>query len=345
VDYLAEQLKDMAPHRAILRALNNIADPLFVGWALYFLVVGWQDDKRWAWALSGVLAGLAFYFYTGGRQTPVILVGVIGWAALTQSDFRARSRAGLMALVVGFVVAVGPMALFAMQHPDDFNDRVDQIGIIQSGWLDREAAQLGQGKLQVLGEQFRKVFFAFNFFKDRTDFYRPSTPLMEFAWAMLFLLGLVLSVARMMRPPRSDTSVSAELVNAKTPWRYSVFVVWFFVAIITGGVLTESAPSSQRILSSAVPAVFFVAIALWEITRVLAELLNWPVAGHRVMVGIVPTLLVTMSLRYYLDDYQRSWIYGSYNGEVATRIGYYLRDLGPDWQEYFIAYKVERQSE
>ena len=33
---------------------------------------------------------------------------------------------------------------------------------------------------------------------------------MEFAWAILVLLGLVLSVAWMMRPPRSDTTYKVE---------------------------------------------------------------------------------------------------------------------------------------
>ena len=81
------------------------------------------------------------------------------------------------------------MALFALQHPDDFNARVNHIGVIQSGWLEPEATLLGQSKLQVLAEQFRKVFFAFNFYKDRTDFYKPSIPLMDFAPAVLFPAG------------------------------------------------------------------------------------------------------------------------------------------------------------
>jgi 4-amino-4-deoxy-L-arabinose transferase-like glycosyltransferase len=315
--------------------LNNIADPFFVVWALCFLVVGWQGNKRWAWALSGVLAGLAFFFYTGGRQVPVILAGVVLWAALTERDFLTRSRAGLVALAIGFLVAFGPMALFAVQHPDDFNARVNQIGVIQSGWLEREATILGQSTLQVMADQFRKVFFAFNIYRDRSDFYKPAIPLMDFAPAVLFLLGLVLSVARLVQRPHGDAQ-TAEGPDAEKPvWRYSVFVIWFFVVIITGGVLTESAPSSQRILSAAVPAIFFVATALWELTLVLAGLLKLPAVGHLVLVGMLAVVLTAGSLSYYFGDYQRSWVYGSANGEVATRIGHYLRDLGPDWQEYF----------
>ena len=315
--------------------LNNIADPFFVVWALYLLVVGWQDNARWAWAFSGVLAGLAFFFYTGGRQVPVILAGVVIWAAITERDFLTRSRAGLVSLVIGFLVAVGPMALFALQRPDDFNARVNQVGVIQSGWLEREATLLGQSKLQVMADQFRKAFFAFNIYRDRTDFYKPTIPLMDFVPAVLFLLGLVLSVARLVQRPRVDVNALEGSDTNKPAWRYSVFVIWFFVAIITGGVLTESAPSSQRILSAAVPAIFFVATALWELTLVLAGLLNLPRVGHQVLVGSLAVVLTAMSLRFYFDDYQRSWVYGSSNGEVATRIGYYLRDLGPDWQEYF----------
>jgi 4-amino-4-deoxy-L-arabinose transferase-like glycosyltransferase len=314
--------------------LNNIADPFFVVWSLYFFVVGSEGKRRWAWALSGVLAGLAFYFYTGGRQVPVILACVFVWAALSDREFLVKNRSGVPALVIGFLVAVGPMALYAAQHPDDFNARINQIGIVQSGWLAREADKLGQSQVQVMGDQFRRVLFAFNFYRDRTDFYRPAIPLMDFASSILFLLGLVLSVSRLIkRGPDPPSQLSDQLVQL--PWRYAVFVIWFFVVIISGGMLTESAPSSQRIVSSAIPAVFFVAVALKVITQVVAELLELRAAGAQALAVILAVGLTVISLRYYFGPYQSSWAYGSFNGEVATRIGYYLRDLGPGQEEYF----------
>jgi 4-amino-4-deoxy-L-arabinose transferase-like glycosyltransferase len=307
--------------------LNNIADSFFVVWALYFFVVGSEGTKRWAWSLSGILAGLAFFFYTGGRQVAVILVCLYVWAALSDRDFLQRSRSGVAALVIGFLVTVGPMALYAVQHPDDFNARINQIGIVQSGWLAREAAKLGQSQIQVMADQFRRVLFAFNFYRDRTDFYRPGMPLMDFASSVLFLLGLALSVSRLVRRTPEQPS--------RPTWRYAVFVIWFFVVIVTGGMLTESAPSSQRIVSSAIPAVFFVAVALKDLTQVLAGLIDLPEGGAHALTGILAAGLTVISLRYYFGPYQSSWAYGSFNGEVATRIGYYLRDLGPGWEEYF----------
>ena len=182
--------------------LNNIADPFFVVWTLYFFVFGWQSGRRWPWMVAGLLTGLAFYFYTGGRQTPVILLFVIIWAALTERDFLARARSGLVALLIGFGVAVGPMTLYAVQYPNDFNARMNQVGIIQTGWLDREAQAHGISKLHVLLGQFRKVFFAFTQLHDRSDFYRPARPLLDFPSAILFLLGLALSRDPVDRPQR-----------------------------------------------------------------------------------------------------------------------------------------------
>lgn len=315
--------------------LNNIADPFFMAWSLYFLVVGCQDGKRWAWALSGILAGLAVYFYTGGRQVPLMLGAIFVWAAFVERGFWSRNRSGLAALVAGLVVTVGPIALYAVQHPDDFNARFNQIGVFQSGWLTREAALLGQSKLQIMAEQFRRVFFAFNFFRDRTDFYKPAIPLMDFASGIFFLLGLALSITRLIYRSADYAPDSDQPARKQPPWRYAVFVFWFFGVIIAGGVLTESAPSSQRIVSSAVPAVFFVSVALWELTSVVARLLGFHGNGHRLIVSTLAIALTALSLRYYFGPYQRSWLYGSFNGEVSTRIGYYLRDLGAGWKAYF----------
>lgn len=335
--------------------LNNIADPFFVAWSLYFMVVGWQRARqgdqpgevgdaarqgaRWPWALSGLLAGLAFFFYTGGRQVPVILVGVVAWAALAEPGFVARARAGLGALVICFLVAAGPMILYAFQHPDDFNARINQVGIIQSGWLEREAQILGRSQAAVVAEQARRAFFAFNVFPDRTDFYKPGRPLLDFPASMLFLLGAVLSVARLVDKRRGSqdrwSAAAASERNVPPSWRYAIFVIWFVAVIVTGGVLTEGAPSSQRILSSSVPAIFFVAVALRELARILADLLGVPRLGRHVVAFAVAAVLAFGSVRFYFGPYQAGWTYGSFNGEVSTAIGYYMQSLGPEWKQYF----------
>ena len=307
---------------------NQVADPLFMVWALYFLVLGWnrkaagaaeaQAGPRWAWALSGVIAGLGFYFYAGSRQVLVIMLAVLAWAALTDRDFLPQQISNLLVLLGGFLVSVGPMALVAIRDPNNFNARVNAVGILQSGWLEREMQVTGRSVASLLAEQFRKAFLAFNFYKDRVSWYGPNTmPLMDFSASIFFILGLAASAARMLK------------------WRYAVFVIWFIVVIVLGGALTENPPSSQRLVSSAVPAVFFVAIALRKLGAALRDLLRWPEFGRHAVVVVLAAALAFVSVRFYFGDYQASWVYGNANAEVATRVGYYLRDLGPGWEEYF----------
>lgn len=307
---------------------NQIADPLFMVWALYFLVLGWnrkaagaveaQAGPRWAWALSGVIAGLGFYFYAGSRQVLVIMLAVLAWAALTDRDFLSNQMSNLLVLLGGFLVSVGPMALVAIRDPNNFNARVNAVGIFQSGWLEREMQVTGRSAASLLAEQFRKAFLAFNLYKDRVSWYGPRTiPLMDFTASIFFVFGLAASVARMLK------------------WRYAVFVIWFIVVIVLGGALTENTPSSQRLVSSAVPAVFFVALALQKLAAALRDLLRWPEFGRHAMAVALAAVLAFVSVRFYFGDYQASWVYGNANAEVATRVGYYLRDLGPGWEEYF----------
>ncbi len=314
---------------------NQIADPFFVVWALYFLVLGWQSRRRWAWAASGAVAGLAFYGYAGGRQVPVILALLLAWAIVTRPRFWREHRGDMLAMLGAFLVVFGPMGLLAIRDPDNFNARINQTGIFQSGWLAAEMQRTGRTRLSLLGEQVMRAFLAFNLYLDRIAWYNASIPLMDFVSSIFFALGAAFSVSRL----RAKTDRAGEGKEgpgeAGAGWRYAVFVIWFLVVVGIGGALTENPPSSERLISSAVPAVFFVAVALRALAGVLGDLLAWRDLNRRVLAGGLAILMAYISVRYYFGPYQASWVYGNGNGEVATRVGYYLRELGPGWHEYF----------
>lgn len=296
---------------------NQIADPLFTVWALYFMVVGLQSKRAWPWAVSGIISGLAFYFYAGSRQVPVIIVAALLSIAITDMARLRERRAGLLAMIVLFLVTVGPMALNAIQSPNDFNARINAVGIFQSGWLDREVEITGRSKTALLLDQVRKAFGAFNIYPDRVVWYGATIPLLDFLASIFFVLGAVLGVLRLRQ------------------WRYGIFVLWFVLVIGIGGALTENPPSSQRLVSSTVPVVFFIAVAIVQFVEIFGSLTNSGRPARLVLGGALAIILSVTGLRYYFGTYQNSWIYGSFNGEVATRLGYYLRELGPSYEEYF----------
>jgi hypothetical protein len=114
-------------------------------------------------------------------------------------------------------------------------------------------------------------------------------------------------------------------------------VAWWWGAVIMGGALTESPPSSQRLVTLAVPAVFFVALAMVQIGRVLQYVWNKSEQRHVTPYLAAAVLALSLiSVKWYFVDFTPMRVYGNFNAVVATRLGFYARDtLGSDWRIYF----------
>jgi 4-amino-4-deoxy-L-arabinose transferase-like glycosyltransferase len=290
---------------------------------------------------AGLVLGLSFYFYTGARLLPLLMAAYVAFVWLQNRLQVRRLRRQpveglgrhLALLVAAFVVVAGPMLGYALTHPDEWNARINQVGIIQSGWLAREPGLTGKSTLQILAEQFLRSAGAFHVFPDRTAWYGSPRPLLGFVAGAFALLGLAWALAH---------------------WRerrHFLVLIWFWSVIITGGMLTESPPSSQRLVI-AIPAVaLFVALGLEQTARLARRLLGadrlrirrieigpisiGPVKGENLALGLIVALMAVSSVRFYFVDFSRSGRYGSQNGETATMIGHYLQELDGGYQAYF----------
>jgi hypothetical protein len=219
------------------------------------------------------------------------------------------------------------MISYALSHPDEWNARINQVGIVQSGWLGREPEITGDSTLHILAEQFLRAAGAFHVFPDRTVWYGADRPLLGFLPGIFAILGMAWALIRWQER------------------RYFLLLIWFWSVIITGGMLTESPPSSQRLVI-AIPAVsLLVAVGLERTITLGRRLLR--VRSQRVAnaaLAILAVLLAVGSLHFYFVDFTPSDRYGSGNGRTATLIGRYLRDLdrhsdgaqtANGWRAYF----------
>lgn len=299
---------------------NQVADPFFVALALLFLYRARDRRSPLDWAFCGVVAGLAQYFYAGARFTAVIIAALtVSFFVRDGMRFWREQRQGVLTMLGAAVIVAAPVIQYAIRFPNDYNARINQVGIIQSGWLAREQAVRNQGALPILLDQTRRAALAFNFYPDRTVWYGSPKPLFDFATGALFLLGLGYATLRL-----DDR-------------RLFPMVVWWWGAMFLGGALTESPPSSQRLITLAPPAVFFVALALLRIGQIAQR--AW---GERDLDRLTPYLgaavlaLSLASVKWYFLDYTPLRVYGGYNGVVATALGKYARDvLGPESRIYF----------
>jgi hypothetical protein len=182
------------------------------------------------------------------------------------------------------------------------------VGILQSGWLEREPGLTGKSTATILGEQFLRAAGAFHVFPDNTAWYGAERPLLGFMAGAFAVLGMAWAVAH---------------------WRdrrYFLVLLWFWSVIISGGMLTVSPPSSQRLVI-AIPAVaLLVAFGLLESVRMICRLVRYGRRWENLALGLLVALLAVSSIRFYFVEYAPSGRYGSENGETATMVGHYLRD-------------------
>jgi hypothetical protein len=322
---------------------NNVWDPLFVVLALWALARGLtaSDEVKQGRGLilAGLVMGLSVYFYTGARLLPLLTVVYLAFLWLQQclaapsgqpsadlgdlpSEQKQRRHPPpwqlILLLVLAFLVASGPMLGYALSHPNEWNARINQVGIIQSGWLAREPGLTGKSTLQILAEQFFRSAGAFHVFADRTAWYGSDQPLLGSLAGIFAVLGMAWALAH---------------------WRdrrYFLVLIWFWSVIITGGMLTESPPSSQRLVIAIPALALIVAFGLEQSVRLACRLLDFDRIWENAALGLLIVLLAVSSVHYYFVQFTPTRRYGSENGETATMIGRSLQDLDGEYRAYLI---------
>jgi 4-amino-4-deoxy-L-arabinose transferase-like glycosyltransferase len=317
---------------------NNVWDPLFVVLALWALDRGLRGNaapvkqgdgsqgeeqpeelsslRYQYFLLAGLVMGVSTLFYTGARLLPFLAGIYVAFVWLQRRIQVKRLGLHVVLLVLALVTVAGPMLSYAQSHPDEWNARLNQVGIIQSGWLEREPGLTGESTAHILAEQFLRAAGAFHYFPDRTAWYGAERALLGFLAGAFAVLGMAWAAAH---------------------WRdrrYFLVLIWFWSVIITGGMLTESPPSSQRLVI-AIPAVaLLVAFGLDHTVRLVCRLLDIGKTRENVVLGVLVTILAMSSIYFYFIEFTPTRRYGSANGETATMMGHYLRDLEGDTQAY-----------
>ncbi len=305
---------------------NNVWDPLFVIvtlWAVDRGLSGGKEGERPGnrsryFLLAGLVMGLSTYFYTGARLLPLLVLVYMAFVAWQERRHLPQVGTHLALLAVAFLVAAGPMLDFALTHPNEWNARINQVGILQSGWLAREPGLTGKTTTRILTEQFLRSAGAFHVFPDRTVWYGTDRPLLGLLAGIFALLGMGWAVTHWRQP------------------RHFLLLLWFWSVIVTGGMLTESPPSSQRLVM-AIPAVaVLVAVGLEQAVGLGRRILALDRRWEQGLLGLLVLVLAAGSIHFYFADYTPQRRYGGENGETATMMGRYLADLEGDYTAYLL---------
>lgn len=175
-------------------AMEPIWAPFFAVSALYFLVRGVRRGRWYDFAASGLLLGLGLQFYWAFLLVPLL------YALFTAHSFLVRQSVRLVPLAIGalLVAVVGfaaysPVAVYGVQHPDQYKARANTVSITKGKNLEET--------VQAVERTTRLHVLMFNSAGDRNGRHNlPGAPMLDTFTGIFFVLGLGMSLSRFWQP-------------------------------------------------------------------------------------------------------------------------------------------------
>ncbi len=301
-------------------ALNNGASPFFMLLSLLLLGIALDRRSRTAFVLTGIVIGLAQYFYMGNRVIPVVAGLILIWVAVrplfgqNRSMQSAVSGFGDIGLAVcGFVVVVMPLAAYFSRYPENFSARDPQVSIFASGWLEEQRSS-GRGVFEVFAGQLHQSALI-PFTTQVGGQYRGDPPFIGWPLAVASLLGLVVATARIRH------------------MRFRLIVAPYWVVV--AAMATTVPPMATNRFVPAIPLIcIFAAIAVSAGHDVLIRLHlpRWPAL---VITGSTVGLISLWSLVYYFHDPNQIGISSDPNTQVSEYLARDILAIDPTATVYF----------
>jgi SAM-dependent methyltransferase/4-amino-4-deoxy-L-arabinose transferase-like glycosyltransferase len=297
--------------------MTNIWDPLLLLTALGLLYAAWQSGRRTTWVLAGLAAGFNAYFFTASHLLPIILLALFLFLLLTDRRALWQQRTNILIAAAVALVALWPQYSFYNNNPGIYLGRANELGILQNGWLAREAAATGENIVAIFGRQWWQSALAFNAGVDTSPSYNSGMPMLLSLPALLFSLGVLLALIRLRQ------------------FRYTLLLVWLLVTVLFAGALLENPPASHRLLIAMPAATLLAGLALAYLGQQV-----WREAGfdQRYLLpalAFLAVLLVAGDLLFYFGRYRNENRFSDRNTEVAYQMSNYLNDLDGDWTAFF----------
>jgi len=155
--------------------------PLFTTIACCFFMRGMLTGRALDFGLSGLGVALTVNTYNGARAFPLLFplwLAAVMWQSWHWRGFLRQYGRGLLAFGVTFLVALAPLAWFAVNHWEVFQARAYSLG-----------------GASTLLQNLHATMLLFNYAGNGDDFF-IDTPALEYPAAVFLFFGLLWSLAR-----------------------------------------------------------------------------------------------------------------------------------------------------
>jgi len=297
---------------------TSIQDALFATLTFYFFLTGMKQRSTGKLVLSALIIGFELYIYMGARLVIMLLPVYVIALLITNKKIVKDNLGNLLAFAGALLVISAPMILWGVEHTDEFMARANQLGVIQSGWLANEAANTGKSQVHIFLDLFRQAFLTVNYYPSY-GFHFSKLPMLDFVTGAVFILGLAYSLYRVNDP------------------RYLLLNGWFWSGMLVGGAMVVIPGKSAYRIMLIFPAVcLFIAVA-WD---KLMDFVNRAMPANQIARTAPTALFIALfsflNLKAYFVDYAPTCEYEGANTRLASYIGSYIGDLGPDYEPYLV---------
>ena len=283
-------------------------DPVpFVVWSLAFLAIGLQKRSSLPFVLSGALAAWASLMYFSGRVVFVILGALLLYLLLFHRPLLRANLVGLAWLLVGGLVALGPMTVYFVQHPGAWLSRSQQVILFNPAVLEHSRHKYGvETTGQILLEQLRRTALLFNYTIDSSTQFGFPKAMVDMVTAPWIVLGAAYGLAHFRR------------------WGNGLLVIMLGVVLLVGSVLTDNAPFYPRLIVALTPALGLAALAVDRTWDAVEDALGKE-TGRIVLVVVVGGLLY-IGLVNWVSYYQ----FAAHNGQPRALVARFVSTLPED---------------
>jgi 4-amino-4-deoxy-L-arabinose transferase-like glycosyltransferase len=297
-------------------AYNNIFDGLFLVLAVALLFRGWRSHQRDDFLLFGLTLGFSQYFYTTSRALPLILLLWIPWLHKRIPSFRSHRTDLLAALLVAGSVVL-PLVVGYASNPSSLMFTTGRVSLLDPSLLRPAAEALGTTPLGLVGEQILVTGLGLTVSELQGIYVDTGKPMIFGLSAIVFSLGLLLSLIRWRRPGSA------------------ILLLTLGASILIGG-LSIQAPSSQRLIL--LPAVLALLCADALVTGQMwlkEQLPRLRLASIFVILGLLGWMMYEnidqLFWKYFPEE-----TYGSLNGEVTQEMVEFLQGESKEVKIYFM---------
>ncbi len=171
-------------------AMHGIFAPLFMVTTFYFLVRGLKGKGLGNFVVAGVMAGIGLQGYYSFLLVPFL----IGFYVLHHTIFERvlpwrKLLLGLGAFAIVTAIVYAPLGIWALQHPDEFNQRAQTLTITK----DRSASEV----MHVAYKSMKQHLLMFSSAGDRNGRHNiPGAPMLDIYTGSLLVLGAGYALSR-----------------------------------------------------------------------------------------------------------------------------------------------------